>query len=403
MSDKEYLENIIKTCLKESVDEYLDADFDTYGKIAHGTANKFLDWYHKTNSKYDYGIEPNNGRGIPSTKNLIVYHSCKPENLKGISENGFSREYNDEVGNCYGSGVYTTFTPSNRTSGYGRAIIKCLLIDGLKDFIIFPNDIRRMFRGDGVSLADEIENVSGIKNNPELRNEILRRTDYIHYSLERNSSGERIGSDRNAGHFTDSLRGRPLYHPHQRYDEILLNQSGIRGFVYRDGHGLVVLVRDFNSLIPYQCVPNRDYFNIGDWRSVDKDNHENSWSTWKGNWKDIITDPETYNRINNDTDVYYKYSGKYPGTNPMEKQSRGYARVKDGRGYNYVNVKTGEELLPYPAQSAEIFTDEGGDFVYNRKRYTVTVDPETGETSFYSPDELWPMSKEDFIEFLNAE
>ena len=175
-------------------------------------------------------------------------------------------------------------------------------------------------------------------------------------------------------------RGRRKYN-NLEYDEIPLNKAGIRGFVYYDGHGLVVLVRDFNSLIPYQVVMNRSTFDI---------------SHWGSNWKFLMNNEDNFNTINNNIDVYYKFSGKYPKTHPLEKAHFGYALVGDRNGYNYVDAKTGDEVLPVPAEEAYPFgPDRKATFVIDGKEHKAVITPNGDIRFFYSGSNI-PLKKEMF-------
>jgi hypothetical protein len=379
MSDKEYLENIIKTCLKESVDEYLDTDYEGYKKLSNDVNNELWHWYRKNSNNSMCGISPGDG-DMTGNQNMIVYHSCKPSALKGLAQNGFSRQFTADNGNCYGSGVYTTLTPTDRTSGYGDAIVKCVLIDGLKDFIIFPKDIRDIFHGRGITLQQEIENVIG--KDPEAMEEIKRRTSYYNYKdddrhdnayyFNQNASGGRL---RNADGYTTN-----------QADEHLLNKAGVRGFVYKDGHGIVVLVRDFNSLIPYQATSRKNF----------------DLSRGK-NWEYLIQNSEDFDRMNNNTDVYFSFSGKYPQTGPEEVQQLGYARVHDYRGYNYVNVRTKDVILPIPADQALPFTpDKTATFTIDGIDHRAKIMP-NGEVKLFWRGSGFPLSKEMFARKVEAE
>ena len=379
MSDKEYLENIIKTCLKESVDEYLDTDYEGYKKISNDTANDFWRWYSKNSNPYEYGISPGSG-DAPTSNNMIVYHSCKPSALSGLIKNGFSREFTADNGNCYGSGVYTTLTPTNQTDYYGASIVKCILVDGLKDFIIFPKDLRDKFHGRGISLQQEIENVIG--KDPEAMAEIKRRTSYDRYT----EHGD------NAHHFSRNTTGNRIQDENglytRQYDEHLLNKAGVRGFVYRDGHGIVVLVRDFNSLIPYQVVKNRRTFDL---------------STWGRNWEYMMDNEDDFNNVNNNTDVYYSFSGKYPKTHPYETQRFGYARVRDNNGFNYANVRTKEEVLPVAAKQALPFgPDKKATFMIDGIEHQARIMP-NGDVKLFWRGSGFPLSKEMFARKLEMD
>lgn len=364
MTEKDlYLENIVKSCLKEAIEEYTEVPYSDWNNHSNSISDTYRKWYGSNGENKDvhptFGIKPGNG-GLPMTTNgdMIIYHACQPEAVDGILKNGFSRRYTGQRANCVGTGIYCTLTPTYGTYGseFGHSLLKCILVGGLKDFIIFSQELRDKY-DNGASLEDEFRRT--IKD-PEKIREIFNRFNPNNY---RGSS-----SRSSATHLVDTLSGEKFLRHHDANlripdassdlrDESLLNSTGIRGFVYQDYYSdntssAVILVRDINSIIPYQYKMER------------KSDH----------WHYAIRDEETFNRINNNTDVYWQHSGKYPKTHYYATQSCGYAVVADNKGKYYVDRK-GNSIFNVPLDDATMIDPETkeGQFTYKGNNYVLML------------------------------
>ena len=117
----------------------------------------------------------------------------------------------------------------------------------------------------------------------------------------------------------------------------------------------------------------------------------------------MMNNEDDFNNVNNNTDVYYSFSGKYEKTNPYETQCFGYARVRDYDGYNYVNVKTKDEVLPIPAKQALPFgPDKKATFMIDGIEHQAKIMPNGGVKLFWRGSGF-PLSKEMFAKKIETE
>lgn len=363
MKNTKNLDNIISKCLRESIEEYTEVPYSDWNRHSNGVSDSFNKWYVK-NGRNDATLGVGLGKGnLPQTQNgdIIVYHACKENAVDGIIANGFSRKYTGQNCNCVGTGIYCALTPTSNTYGseFGRSLIKCILVGGFKDFIIFNKAIREKY-DPGATLEDEFKRV--VKD-PLIMQKIISK-----YGNLRSYGNNTSGSRREAEYLVDRTAGERFFRHSDKNlripdassdlrDESLLNSTGIRGFVYTDYYSdgedsAVVVVRDINSLIPYQYKKER----ISD------------------HWSYAIRDEETFNRINNNTDVYWSHSGKYPKTHYYETASCGYSVVADDKGKYYVD-RNGNSIFKVPLQDATMIDPETKEstFSYNGVKYLLKL------------------------------
>jgi hypothetical protein len=169
------------------------------------------------------------------------------------------------------------------------------------------------------------------------------------------------------------------------YDELDISKTKVRGYIFVGGNdGEVCVVRDFNSLIPLK------YFDptIGT-NPLDESD--------KG-WVDILN-KDTFDNLNNSIDVGVNIRGDYPETPFNSKTVCGYVLVKGkpkGK-YNYINVKTMEELLPVPADYAVDFDPHTGKakFIINNDEYEYS-----SKNNTFFEDGIIPYTRDEFEEEL---
>lgn len=346
------------------IDEYIDNDFETIKQSVE------------------------NGEGT------YLYHCTDERCLKGLLTNGPDRDWTGKNSNTYGSGFYTTFklTSSEQNSQghtYGGYIVKFLLIGGFNGFLIFDPEMAREVYGEW-NIQKQIEMLCP----PEVI-EKLRMTENRYNGI---SVWDYMGIDENelatcrktggpqtgplAKAFFDALKGEMLkpnemteyqrkVYAHQ-FKETLLRQTKVKGYIFQGNNdGYVCFVRDFKSILP---VGYRDL---------------------NGNWHNALKE-ESFNNIANSSDAGFSFGGKYPETNPNEKAICGFLVVKKDGKYNYVNIKTGEELLPVWADSAYAFIESEGEahFVIGGQEFTTNG-------KFFSDEDGFSYDKNEFIDELN--
>lgn len=85
--------------------------------------------------------------------NKICWRCFNSATENSIFENGFSSDYfGDGEGSMYGNGVYAFYKPYGAqkrvgTGGVGDKIMKCVVLGGFKDFLIFDSNIAREYYG----------------------------------------------------------------------------------------------------------------------------------------------------------------------------------------------------------------------------------------------------------------
>ena len=237
---------------------------------------------------------------------ITLYHITPKSSVDGIFKFGFDREYLAKNANAYGRGVYTTFNKydSRQLIGphYGDAMLQLKLIGGFDRFLIFDEKIARKYYGDKWEILDQLKTFLPASTAHELYNRCHRHS----------SSYAKV-----AGKY------------------------GIRGTIYNWGSFPAILVCDISSVIPFSV-------------SYDRGN----------TFKTKITDDTIY-RFMTSIDVDYHFGHNYPGgiekSHPHDDEDdgpTGFARVRKHNGkFNFVNIKTGEELSPVDFDSVNIDSD----------------------------------------------
>ena len=301
-------------------------------------------------------------KGIGDSRNVILYRATSPEVAKLEFENGSNMEFSGTGGDSslyYGLGVYTVRnTESLLTSKYGRGVIKFMLKDGYKNFLILDDAVRAK-HDPGKTVYDELVALvpkdiladldkflkGGMPHMPSLNNWDIQRHltrngvegfKDINISSQIGRTGAR---EYNTASFARAIKlatqGRNLHDPLASaiYDELIMAKTKIRGFVFNGGaDGNVVMVRDFSSLMPI------DY-------SVD------GGRTWIGDFTE-----DNFNRINQRVDPFYQYRGEYEKTDLRAKSICGFSLVAGSQGYNYKDIWFHRPLLPIDVDKAHPFS-----------------------------------------------
>lgn len=331
-----------------------------------------------------------------SIKNLIpLYHCTTKEAAQGIIENGPSAEFTGKNSNFYGRGFYTTFTlrsaVRNTENIYGTYIIKFGLSGGFKDFLFFDEEMNKKYNGN-----EPIESQIKRLCPPEVIRELDKKGFFD--VLKRRAYGRHsrfdipLSSDK-AREFYLDLRGEKLSDDEVPpyvlkrgnvggfYDELLISKTKVRGYIFVGGNdGEVCVVRDFNSLVPIAV------FN--------PEKGKNPLNPDDEGWEYVLNN-NNFDKAANQIDIATHIRGKYPQTPLSTKTICGYVMVK-GRPsgkYNYVNVKTMQELLPKPADFAVDFNPDncrakfiidGNEYEYSAKNHLFIEDG----VFTYTPDEF---------------
>ena len=178
---------------------------------------------------------------------MDVYHRTDPQSAEGIFEGGFTREYTGKKANVAGPGVYVTFSPHDSTTyayGFGQAMIRCKLKDGLKNFLI-PKGVTI----NGHTFNESIEEQLNRMIPRQFRDEVIRKLGKLVYDDSKQCAAR-------------------IYLELVRTQDI--RKTNIRGHVYWYGCWAAVIA-NWKSVIPYEVsTDNGKTWKIG--LDIDKAN-----------------------------------------------------------------------------------------------------------------------------------
>ena len=337
-------ENGIQQAVNESVEESFTPDnFNTFNDKISKIINANADF----NGINRDAIGRFSGRGV-----TYLYHATSSAGKTGITTNGASRVMTGSNSNFYGPGVYTNWDLGDAIGGtriYGGYIVKFVLKDGFKDFLIFDKDFNQR-HGTGESIKDQLKRIA-----PEILDYMQKNFDRRTYNYVIHWSGDSMrapggvrGNDRgfrSAGQVRAFL-GTPVSY-RQKGDcyvpESMLKASNIRGYIFRgSGDGRVVVVRNFTDVMPVAWTTAQDaeaYFNGDRKRNI---------------WRQI--NQKSFEKLNQKHDAYEEYSSKYPNIDKRESNSAGFVRVPKGGKYNFIDPDTHKEIFPFDFDNATNFS-----------------------------------------------
>ena len=248
--------------------------------------------------------------GLDSNNMISLYHVTKKHTVDNICKFGFDREFNNQNGNCYGEGVYTTidikYARELIGSHYGTSILQTKLIGGFDRFIIFDRNLARKYYGEKCSIIEQLRSFLSPVDADNV------------YDL----CGNRV----------------------EAYSRIAIKYK-IRGAIYPWSGVIAVLPYDFSSLIPYAVS-----YDMG---------------------KTFIkkANDATIDRFITSIDVKYRFGERFKkiwkaiaGYNENGERT-GFAKVlTKNNKYNYIDIQTGELISPIDFDSVTLIDPETGDF-----------------------------------------
>lgn len=325
-----------------------------------------------------------------SKNSCTVYVCAHANSIKGLFQNGFSRQFansNDYMHNggslTYGDGVYGTpslenaanrlsrKTDPSKSDGmkYGGVIVKCILVGGWNKFLIFDERLAKIVYKDKWQILDQVD---AIISDPAARNELKN--------------------------FCRQYMGRALYNPEQdpmqRTNHVLYNmfnnpsgfkkwteffrQHGIRGGIYHGhGDGYAFVCYNYSEVIPVAA-------------SYD---HGNTFTN-----KDF--DYETMRqRMMFDNDVMQKIGHLYKNVSKFSKKvtcngkTFGLTNVETKNGkFNMVFNDTGRKISRYDFDSAPVVSSDGViEFEYGGYAIQGVVSYEGADIPafYFEPEDSW--------------
>lgn len=325
-----------------------DGEYHDWGDLPMGI-NEALD--EDGYGKYNIPTEEE----LDSGKLACVYHVAHSDKLDSIFKTGIHRDFNARnVGNAYGEGAYTSISPkySREILGqtYGDVIIKCIVIGGFDGFICFESEGQNLVYGREISVREQL-----MKYLPrDMANRMYEEV----------------------GHYPQRVQAYCARH----------NIRNIRGIIYNwYGDFIAALPFDFGCVIPY---------------SVSYD----AGRTFKKKFNE-----KTLELINRNTDAVYRYvySGRYkdakqPVTgHDANGNLTGYSLVRKNNGkYNYVDIHTDKEVLPFDFDSITSINEEDDmcQVEYNGRIYNVYIGE--GGTGFESNEDGEIHTWDEFVEYI---
>lgn len=325
---------------------------------------------------YDKDFDIPSEEEINSGGMTTIYRCAHASQIKNIFKNGYSRAFcasND--GSWYGDGVYCNVKLSQAIMGcktldprreegrkYGSTIISNKLIGGFKRFLIFDEEIARKIYGNKWRIEDQVKYLFNPSDAERVWKDML-------YIMSISSSAKQLYHGRTAQLLQDMFHNRRGRISRFEYDKIF-KTNNIRGAIYTGGNdGLCAVVYDFSAVIPFATTT--DYAKT---------------------WKKLFNMEEFEHRMATKIDVNQRFDGKYKKVFPpvatvdSDGNPASLSLVLKFNGkYNYIDPKTGDEILPFDFDSLTAFNKEDGtcQAEYNGKIFNICIEgfenPEDGE------------------------
>lgn len=372
--------------------------------------------------------------------NFYVYHVTgvnlggSKDIYKNVLKNGFCTDFSGGAHDptlYHGLGAYTFYDfkeGAMKHLGYSNGsepvVVKFLLKDGLKDFIIFDDTMREAW-DPGHTPYDEIVRLTDPKYLQELDKAVRNvssgpvSTNLSHFRNKDNKGSrnltlkddglkcfdyEQLSSNKKSNNGFLSLIWKMATQGEKEtsypglthlYKETLLAHIRNRGTVYYGGHdGPCVFVRDTGSLIPVAYMfPNR----------------EMRWIT------NEYLDKDGFEYFNNNTYPFFRYRHIYPDIQYKDKNMhikyggengdyRHIAKVNRPEGVNYFDTVTDRRLFPSDLEEGSNFntiTREARIKFKNIAPYFILKVEDNGEITIRNEKNPAKAPKlEDFITFL---
>lgn len=360
MDKYDYIKTIIKECLNEGIDEY---------KVFDGSFSDFQKAY-PTHYITDRGKSQTGGR-------VYVYSVVPASAVKSIFENGQDRQFSGsgEGTQTYGKGFYGTMSyedafkikDNGAYNGHSTpAIIKYVLKDGLKNFLVLSDDLRsrngvketpsqQLLKYFPKELVDRYEREC-ITNSrfltPQERAMGLSFIDQPTSVLRKaGQSGRGWNNARSLSDFFVGFDPNNMSSKSNRKNGLVqdvdLKNAGVRGYVNNGmTDGDLIVVKNYKDLMPVAYV-------------VDPKTPNESTEDWK---TDFSTE-ENFNRINSMEDAEWRFGHVYPETDLKEPAINGLMRVKRDGKYNFVDLDNDNLLVPDWLDDAQMMDDASNESI----------------------------------------
>lgn len=232
--------------------------------------------------------------------NEVIWRCFKSTTETSIFQNGYTSEYfGDGEGSMYGNGVYFFRKPQGAlwrvgTGGVGDKIMKCVILGGFKDFLIFDKNLAIKYYG----TADLTVQFKHFFRDQRLVDDMLQKAkEQCGKPGTNNHTGQRLISN-TMGDYTAPI-AKLFSNTHdqgfgymQGFFHEYIKKSKVRGIIYSGGQDVWAGIL-FN---PREIVPIATTFDRGNNRTVDETGDIKGWKLGFSErlLKNIQTHGDTY-------------------------------------------------------------------------------------------------------------
>lgn len=388
------IKGVMVTCMPDGYwDEFEDSwmewsDFPTFMENKKASLRESIKKSFKKNIKeaFDEGLHnlrlPSQDEMLNDGKVRFVYRCCHKAQLDSIMRNGQLRQFaGDNDGFWYGNGVYCNVELSGAIKGsktggyydrdpegwkYGNIILKCAVLGGFKNFLIFDEPLAKRYYGQNYQLKDQVYTILPKNDADKLwqKMEDIMSNDMPvrRYGMSAKHHFQNqcvVTTGMPHGLFPNKGNGKE-----DREFYALCQEFDIRGIVYHGGNdGFSCVIYNYD-----ECIPVAYSLDNGKTFKNDKYDHQR------------VLDRNTFD---NDPIMKFGYKFKelrYPigYTSPYDGHKTGISVVQFKNGsWNYLDTQTGEVILPFRLDTEPSpISSEDGQFTVNHNGRIIYGCPE---------------------------
>lgn len=308
---------------------------------------------------FDEGLHglrmPDKNEMVNGGKVRYIYRCCHLCDLDSIMDKGQLRQFaGNNDGFWYGNGVYCNIKLDGARNGsyntgtpatgkrhpdgykYGSCILKCALLGGFKNFLIFDETLAKHYYKEHYQLRDQVYAILPKDKADWLWNKMegIMRVDYVKSRWGMSSKDHfETQCEVTTGMPHSLFPNKGLGYPDEEF-YALFQECDVRGIVYHggnDGYSCVVYNYD-------ECIPVAYSTDHGTTFHTDKYNHD-----------------KTIERLQYDNDPIMKFGYAYKKIkwpiayiSPFDGHKTGISLVQlKNNEWNYLDIQTGKTILPF--------------------------------------------------------
>jgi hypothetical protein len=248
---------------------------------------------------------------------------------------------------------------------YGDAIVKCVLLDGFHNFLIFDQTMAEKVYGANWDILSQIERILG--NNQQAKRE-------LEYFIRPYLGPNLYNPDKDPNHRTTNV----IYNMFKDKDGFkkwtnFFREHGIRGSVYHGhGDGFCFVCYNFSEVIPYEVTFDRGQ----------------TWHKDQFDWERVKERMQYNNDVVQKVGHLYKHVSVFSKKVICNGKIFGLTNVETKNGkFNFVFNDTGKKISPIDFDEEPIVNEENGEleFVCHGQTFYGTVSLEGyGIPAFWS-------------------